>query len=81
MIVLDGPAKDSLEAQLAALPAGLRAAASAAVELELQRAAGVDVTIGEAALRASLASIALEKAVHIERTALRMILAAIAATA
>jgi hypothetical protein len=78
MIVLDGPAKDSLEAELAKVPEQLRGFTAAAIQLELERAAGVDVTVGEAALKASAASIALEHQVHIERTALRMILKAIA---
>lgn len=69
-----------LQAQLAQVPEQLRKFTSDAILLELERAAGVDVTIGEQALKASAASIALEQAVHIERTALRMILAAIAAT-
>jgi len=75
------PIEAELREQLAKVPEELRAATFATIELEMQRAAGVDVTIGEAALRASMSSIALEKAVHIERTALRMILKAIATVA
>lgn len=71
--------KIDLQAELAKVPEELRAFTAAAIQLELERAAGVDVTIGEAALKASAASIALEHQVHIERTALRMILKAIAA--
>lgn len=78
MIVLEGEAKASLQAQLAQVPEQLRGFTAAAIQLELERAAGVDVTVGEAALKASAASIALEHQVHIERTALRMILKAIA---
>lgn len=78
MIVLEGEAKASLEAQLALVPEQLRKFTADAIQLEFERAAGVDVTIGEQALKASAASIALEHAVHIERTALRMILKAIA---
>ena len=79
MIVLEGEAKASLQAQLAQVPEQLREFTTSAIQLELERAAGVEVTVGEAALKASAASIALEHQVHIERTALRMILKAIAA--
>lgn len=73
------PVGAELELQLAKVPEQLRGFTAAAIQLELERAAGVDVTVGEAALKASAASIALEHQVHIERTALRMILKAIAA--
>jgi hypothetical protein len=70
-----------LQAQLALVPEQLRKFTADAILLELERAAGVDVTIGEQALKASATSIALEHAVNIEKTALRMILKALVATA
>lgn len=75
------PADAHLQAQLALVPEQLRKFTADAILLELERAAGVDVTIGEQALKASATSIALEHAVHIEKTALRMILKSLVATA
>lgn len=75
------PADAHLQAQLALVPEQLRKFTADAILLELERAAGVDVTIGEQALAASATSIALEHAVNIEKTALRMILKALVATA
>lgn len=75
------PADAHLQAQLALVPEQLRKFTADAILLELERAAGVDVTIGEQALKASATSIALEHAVNIEKTALRMILKALVATA
>ena len=44
--------KIDLQAELAKVPEQLRGFTAAAIQLELELAAGVDVTIGEAALRA-----------------------------
>lgn len=75
------PADAHLQAQLALVPEQLRKFTADAILLELERAAGVDVTLGEQALKASATSIALEHAVNIEKTALRMILKSLVATA
>jgi hypothetical protein len=45
-----------------------------AVELELERAGGADVTLGEQALKASIASIAYEHQVWLELKAARLAL-------